>query len=147
MDTTRLVEIAAGIFAPVDGLLASVVPPLVRLALWGVVAGLVSMLLYRLLSPQRRIALGKTELTQTRQALDACDGDLKDAWPLMRRMLRVALAQVWRTAGPVLLASVPLLWLLAWLDSAYDGTRGWELSFFISLLTASTALKLLLRIE
>ena len=147
MGTTRVVEIAATIFAPIDGLLASVAPPLARLALWGAASGLASMLLYRLLSPQRRIALGKTELTQARRDLDACDGDLKDAWPLMRRLLNVALAQVWRTAGPVLIASLPLLGLLAWIDSAYAGTRGWELTFFISLIAASIGLKLLLRIE
>jgi hypothetical protein len=114
-----LFDAPAPLFAWLDALLATVAPPLLRLVLWAALAGLLSMLLYRALSPQRRIARGKTDLAAAQKALDTYDGNLRDAWPLMRHMLATALRQVGRTGGPALLASLPLVCMLAWLSTAY----------------------------
>jgi hypothetical protein len=111
-------DLPAPLFAWLDDQ-ASMLPPVVRLIGWGLLAGWLSMGLYRLLSPQQRIRRGKAEIERARQALDAYDGDLAGGWPLIRRLLRLALRQVGRVGGPGLVASLPLLSLLGWLVPAY----------------------------
>jgi hypothetical protein len=117
-----LLDLPAPLFGWVDAQLGGVLPPAIRLLLWGAVAGVVSMLLYRVLSPQAAIAHGKRELLGARRALDGHRGSFDEAQPLLRRLLRLALRQVGRTGWPALLASLPVLCLLAWLSSAYGHT-------------------------
>lgn len=114
-----ILDAPAPLFNWLDDQLAGLLPPVLRLLLWGVVAGVVSMLLYRAISPQASIARGKAELLAARRALDGYDGDFEGARPLMRRLLRVAVGQVGRTGWPGLLASLPVLFVLAWLSNAY----------------------------
>lgn len=117
--TTGVLDLPAPLFGAVDALLAGVLPPLARVALWGVVAGAGSMLLYALISPQARIAHGRRELVERRRQLERYDGELHAAMPLVAGLLRQALGQVGRTAWPALLASLPLLALMAWLSTGY----------------------------
>jgi hypothetical protein len=112
-------DVAAPLFDWIDGLAAQVLSSWLRLALWGMLAGAVSMLLYRWLSPQEQIRRGKGELRQAQQQLNAFDGEFADAWPLMRKMLRSALSQVAVVGWPALVASLPLLFLLNWLSNSY----------------------------
>ncbi|RJQ70219.1 MAG: hypothetical protein C4519_21180 [Desulfobacteraceae bacterium] len=112
-------DVPAPLFGWLDGLAAVALPSWLRLVLWGGVAGLVSMVLYRQLSAQERISAGKRKLSQTQHRLNAFDGELKEAWPLMREMLLTALRQVARVGWPAILASVPLLILLNWLSTEY----------------------------
>lgn len=114
-----LFDLPAPLFVWVDAKLAAVLPPTARLVLWGVLGALVSMGLYRFLSPQGRIAQGKRDLAQAKQRLDAYDGEMDGAWPLIRGMLGTAFAQVGRVGGPAILASLPLLALLTWISTAY----------------------------
>ena len=114
-----LLDAPAPLFAWLDGHLAALLPPVLRLLLWGAAAGIVSMLLYRAISPQAAIARGKAELLAARRELDGYDGNFEGAWPLMRRLLHVALRQVGRTGWSGLLASLPVLFVLAWLSGAY----------------------------
>ena len=114
-----VLDAPAPLFSWLDAQLAGLLPPLLRLLLWGAAAGIVSMLLYRAISPQASIARGKTELQAARRALDGYDGDFEGARPLMHRLLHVALRQVGRTGWPGLLASLPVLFVLAWLSNAY----------------------------
>jgi hypothetical protein len=117
-----LFDIPGPMLGWLDGLLEAVAPPVLRLVFWGAVAGILSMWLYRVLSPQARIARGKAELAAARRSLNAYDGALDGAWPLLHQMLRVAVQQVGRVGGPALLASLPLVCLLAWLSTAYGYT-------------------------
>ncbi len=112
-------DLPAPLFAWVDTLEAPLLPPLGRLVVWGILGALLSMSLYRFLSPQQRIARGKREIVESRQRLYACDGEFADAWPLMRNMLAVALRQVGRITLPAVVASVPLISLLTWLSTHY----------------------------
>ena len=114
-----LLDAPAPLFTWLDDHLAALLPPLLRLLLWGAAAGVVSMLLYRAISPQAAIARGKAELLTARRELDRYDGSFEGAWPLMRRLLHVALRQVGRTGWPGLIASVPVLFVLVWLSNAY----------------------------
>lgn len=112
-----LFDLPAPLFLWVDGQLGS--SALLRLLIWGAVGGAASMLLYLLLSPQRTIANGKRELQMAHRALDAHNGSFEEAQPLLRRLLWLALRQVGRTGGPALLASLPVICLLAWLSNSY----------------------------
>jgi hypothetical protein len=111
-------DLPAPLFDRLDSLV-EVLPPAVRLMLWGSLGAIVSMALYRWLSPQERISRGKAELAEARQRLDAHEGEFAEAGPLVRGMLRAAVVQVGRVAGPAILASLPLLSLLAWMSTRY----------------------------
>lgn len=99
--------------------LMTILPTWMRLAAWGVVGGALSMWLYRLISPQQRIARSREEQLEVRRRLDAFDGELADAWPLIRRLLKLSITQVGRVLGPAVLASLPVLCLLVWMSTAY----------------------------
>jgi hypothetical protein len=114
-----LLDLPAPAFAGLDGLLSGLAPPTLRLALWGVIAAVLSMGAYWLLSPQTRIAQAKADALAARRALDAFDGELTEAWPLMGRVLRTAVRQLGLVTWPAVLGSLPVLALLAWLSTAY----------------------------
>lgn len=113
-----LLDLPAPLLNAVDGWL-SALPVALRLALWGALCGAGSMALYRWVSPQQRIAEGKREQLAARRRLDAFDGPMADAGPLIREMLGSALRQVGRVTGPAVLASLPLLFILVWISTAY----------------------------
>lgn len=117
-----LFDLPAPLLAWLDAALAGFVPPLGRLAIWGVIGAVVSMLLYRAVSPQARIARGKRRLAEARRELNDYEGELGDAGPLIFHMLGVAMRQVGRTTLPAVIASLPLLALLVWLSTAYGHT-------------------------
>lgn len=115
-------DVPAPMFAWLDAQAAVAIPPLGRLILWGIVAGGISMGLYRALSAQERIGRSKAELTQLRGRLDAHDGDFASAASLIGSLLRTALQQVALVAWPATLSSLPLLALICWLSTAYGYT-------------------------
>jgi hypothetical protein len=114
-----LLDLPAPLFAGLDSVLGDLAPPIMRLAIWGIVAAVLSMGAYWLLSPQTRIAQAKADALAARRALDAYDGDLAGAWPLMGRLLGTALRQLGLVTWPALLGSLPVLALLAWLSTTY----------------------------
>ena len=114
-----LLDLPAPLFAGLDTLLSGLAPPTLRLALWGVIAAVLSMGAYWLLSPQTRIAQAKADAVAARRALDAYDGEFAEAWPLMGRVLRTALRQLGLVTSPAVLGSLPVLALLAWLSTTY----------------------------
>ena len=113
-----LLDLPAPFFDLVDRSLA-VLPPLLRLILWAIAGAAISLGLYRLLSPQRRIAEAKAAALEARRRLNAHDGDLESAFPLMRQSMKAALRHVGLVFPGALIASLPVLALLVWLDGAY----------------------------
>lgn len=114
-----LLDLPAPLFDLVDRTLLSALPPLARLILWAVVGAAVSLALYRLLSPQRRIVEAKAAAQESRRRLNAHDGDLESALPLMRQSISLAMRHVALVLPAALVASLPVLALLIWLDRAY----------------------------
>lgn len=114
-----LLDAPAPLFDWIDIRMGGVMLPGVRVAVWGIAGGLMSMLIYRAISAQERVARAKVEMARARRDLDAYDGEFTGAWPLMRRLLGLALTQVARVGGPAVVASLPLLCLLAWISTAY----------------------------
>lgn len=114
-----LFDLPAPLFTWLDGVLGGLVPAPLRLALWALIAAALSMGLYVLLSPQRRIARAKADAVAARTALDAFDGSFAEAWPLIRNVLGSALRQLALVTWPAILSSLPVLALLAWVSTAY----------------------------
>jgi hypothetical protein len=114
-----LLDLPAPVFAGVDSLLSGLAPPTLRLAIWGVIAAVLSMGVYWLVSPQTRIAQARADALAARRALDAYDGEFAEAWPLMGRVLRTALRQLGLVTSPAVIGSLPVLALLAWLSTTY----------------------------
>jgi hypothetical protein len=114
-----LLDLPAPFFDYVDGSLLGALPPLARLILWAIVGAAVSLTIYRWLSPQRRIAEAKAAAIAARRRLNAHDGDLESALPLMRQSMTAALRHVGLVFPAALIASLPVLALLVWLDGAY----------------------------
>ncbi|HEX5079980.1 MAG TPA: hypothetical protein VFV80_12585, partial [Geminicoccaceae bacterium] len=78
-------DVASPLFAWVDGLMSPWLPDVVRLVLWAVVAGVVSMALYRLASNQAKLAAIKAEMATLRQQLATFDGPFSEMWSLTVR--------------------------------------------------------------
>lgn len=114
-----LLDLPAPLFDFVDRSLLGALPPLARLILWAIAGAAVSLTLYRWLSPQRRIAAAKAAALDSRRRLNAHDGDIESALPLMRQSMKAALRHVALVFPAALIASLPVLALLVWLDSAY----------------------------
>jgi hypothetical protein len=112
-------DVPAPLFAWLDGYMSYSAPPTARLVLWGIISAAVSMGLYWLLSPQRKIAQTKARALKARRALDSYEGDFAGAWPHMREMLRLSLKQVGIILWPAVVASLPVLCLLVWMSTAY----------------------------
>jgi len=150
-------DFPAPFFAATDGLMASGLPPVARLGVWALIASMVTMELYRLLSPQVRIAELKQRFAEKKQALDSFDGEFEDAWPMMRSMLGAAFLRVAIVLPGTLVAALPLLLLLVWMYGAYQAEsvlpfgpewmRGWEFSFIAAMIAFSLLYKHVRRIQ
>lgn len=114
-----LLDIPAPLFGWIDAQMGGLAPSGLRLALWGAFGGVTSMLLYRAISPQNRVARAKREIDSTKRALNSYDGAFAGAWWLMRRLLGLSVAQVGRVGWPALVASLPLLCLLSWISTTF----------------------------
>lgn len=107
------------LFALLDPVLAAFLPPAGRLVAWAVIGSLLTLGLYRLLSPQARIGQVKREARTARQRLYAYDGELAGAWPLISAQLGASLRHIGLVLPATMLAVLPLISLLTWLETAY----------------------------
>jgi hypothetical protein len=106
-------------FSALDRLLREAFPPFVALIVWGLLAAVLSMLLYRMVSSQGAISRCSAEAASARRALLHYDGDLDGMRPLVAEALGRSARQLRLTLFPAIIASLPLLSLLAWLSLAY----------------------------
>ena len=117
---TSLFGPAVAAFAAIDQLLPVALGPLARLIAWGCVMSIVSMGLYRFFSPQRKIATLRKQAAGARQQLADFDGEFEQLMPIVQRSLLLSLRQIGWIFFPALLASLPLVACLIWLESAYS---------------------------
>ena len=114
-----LFDLAAPVFGAVDGVLALALPSVVRLLLWGVFAGWLTMVVYRRLSNQEKISALKQEQKERQAEITAFDGDFDELTPLIFATLKLGFRQLGLAIGPALLASIPVLFLVAWVAGAF----------------------------
>jgi hypothetical protein len=116
-----LFDLPSPAFSWVDHWLTAFLPPLARLVLWAALGALVSMELYLLSSPQRRIRALKLMLQRAQRRAAEYDGEFREVWPLIGRTLSLASRRVAVVLPATLLASLPLLAFVVWLEGAYGG--------------------------
>jgi hypothetical protein len=114
-----LLDLPAPLFAWLDLQAGTFMPATLRLVLWALAASALSMLLYRQLSPQHRIAQIEAATLRVRRALAVHDGDMADGLRLSRRMLSLAFARLRIVSLPALTAALPVVCLMAWLSTSY----------------------------
>lgn len=151
-----MTAILGRLLGPLDAGLSYLLADPVRLALWGVLAGVSSMLLYRRFSPQERIKELGRQAADARRALNQHDGAFADALPLMRESCRLSLLQLRTALLPSIVAGIPVLILLLGLETRFANLtvipwgpawiHSWLTAFFlacgIAALTTKTALRI-----
>lgn len=114
-----LLDLPAPLFGMVDELLAGFAPAWLRLSLWGVLAGWLTMLAYRRLSNQDRIQALKAEQKSQQQLIADFDGEFGELFPLIRHTLGLGMRQLGLSLGPALLATIPVLFLVVWVAGRF----------------------------
>lgn len=114
-----LFDLPAPLFSVIDDVLATLAPPALRLLMWGILAGWVSMLLYRYLSNQEKIAVLKARQQRQQKQIAGFDGEFAELLPLIRGTLALGFRQLGLALGPALLASLPALCIIIWVAGAF----------------------------
>src|SRR5690554_6043757 len=117
-----LFDLPAPVFSAIDGLFAMVMPAVLRLVIWGVVAGWLSMLLYRAFSDQRKIRELKAQNKDQQKLIAEFDGEFTQLMPLIRHSLALGFRQLGLALGPALLATVPVLFIIVWVSGEFGYT-------------------------
>ncbi|MCA9265046.1 MAG: hypothetical protein KDA60_14400 [Planctomycetales bacterium] len=130
-------------------------PPLAGVFAFGVLVGMVSMLIYWWLSPQEKIADVQQQAAVARKALQAYDGDdIRMVGALSKRAFGLSFLQIGLVLGPTLAAIVPMLAAAYWADQHYhlaerelfargpSWCRSWHTAFWTPLCLAAITLKL-----
>jgi len=102
-----------------DGLLASFLPALVCVLVWGAVAGALAMLVYKLSSNQNAIVRLKAETRDLRRRMLDPDLEQSEFARLVRANLKASFRLLGKTLLPGLLSTLPVLLIAAWLDAFY----------------------------
>ncbi|MEI6563061.1 MAG: hypothetical protein WCO42_02000 [bacterium] len=142
----------------IDTRLLGFLPDLAKIAVWAVLCSIISMALYRWLSPQKRLAAAKDDANRTRLTLSRYDGPGDGLPPLIRASLLAALRHMGLCLGPALVSSIPVIAIFLWMNAVY-GTpardtlsfgpswfRAWYVPFSVVMLAASLTIKKVWRI-
>ena len=113
-------DFAAPALSAVDNGVLGWLPAWARILLWAAIASFISMGIYRLTSGQQAIAEIKDKVAATRTELQGFDGEFSELWPILKRNLGLAGRQLWLTFVPAMIASLPVLFVLAWMSNAFD---------------------------
>jgi predicted AlkP superfamily phosphohydrolase/phosphomutase len=113
-------DLASPVLSWFDRLLAKFLPDLLRIALWSVLAGFLSMLVYKWTSNQKRLANLKKQAIEIQGRLKGFEGEMDELWPILRRNMSVAWQRLGLGLLPAVIASVPVVFILAWMSNAFD---------------------------
>ncbi len=107
---------------PVLDAINGIIPggPLVQLSLWAIVSGVLTILLYRLVSPQEKMSELKPQIKAAQKKLAEFDGEPSEILPLMKESIGLSLRQLGMALMPALLASIPIIFVLAWASNRLD---------------------------
>jgi len=114
-----LFDLPAPIFGVIDGLLALALPAVLRLVIWGIFAGWLTMVVYRFLSNQEKIGELKTLQKTQQKNIAEFDGEFGELLPLIRHTIALGFKQLGFALGPALLATVPILFIVFWIAGEY----------------------------
>lgn len=114
-----LLDLPAPLLQWLDDRLTTILPAPLAVALWGAVAAVLSLELYRVTSPQKKIDRIRHDARTAQQQLADYDGEFEGAAPLIRRMLALSFKRVMIVVPATLVAALPIVVLLAWLSNSY----------------------------
>jgi uncharacterized membrane protein (DUF106 family) len=114
-----LIDLPALLFSSIDDVLALYVPVVLRLMLWGILGGWLTMLLYRRFSKQERIAQVKKQQKEQQKVMMDFEGEFDELLPLIRSTLGLGFRQLRLALGPALLASLPVLVIVVWVAGQF----------------------------
>jgi len=114
-----LFDLPAPIFGAIDHILAMALPPVLRLAVWGVVAGWLTMVVYRFFSDQEKIGELKAQQKSQQKGIAEFDGEFAELMPLIRHTLALGFRQLGLALGPALLATIPVLFIVIWVAGEF----------------------------
>jgi hypothetical protein len=103
----------------VDGLFASFLPALLRVLVWGAIAGALAMLVYMLTSNQTAIARLKAETRDLRRRMLDPDLEQSEFARLIRVNLKASFSLLGKTLLPGMFSTLPVLLIAAWLSAFY----------------------------
>jgi predicted AlkP superfamily phosphohydrolase/phosphomutase len=115
-------DLASPVLSWIDDALSVLLPSMLRIVLWGVLASLGSMLIYKLTSNQTRIAELKDQGLEIRKKLNTFDGNPAELWPLLGRNLAIAGRHLGLTFFPAMISSIPVILVLIWMSNAFDAS-------------------------
>ncbi len=115
-----ILDLPAPLLSWADGELGLVLGPSLRLAVWAILGSLLSMTIYRELTPQRRLALIEAATRRIRFRLDRHEGELGEAMPTILRMLKLSLLRLRLVLLPALVAALPVICLFVWASSTFN---------------------------
>jgi hypothetical protein len=114
-----LFDLAAPLLTAVDHALSLIFPSGLRLVLWGVVSGWLTMLLFRKFSRQEAIAELKQKQKKLQQEIARFEGEFNELMPTVRQAFSLGFRQLGLSLGPALLATVPILFIVAWVAGTF----------------------------
>ena len=92
-----------------------------RLTIWAIILGAGTMLGYALFSDQERIAEIKEQAQQAQQRMQEYEGtDFEPFWEMAKEAIGLSFQQMKVMLGPTMMAGVPILIVLVWMEGAYS---------------------------
>jgi len=106
----------------VDRWLAGLLPFAVRLSMWGVLAGSLSITIYAKLSPQASITNLKKKTWSLQRKMLCIDLEFVDFMRLSKENLKTSLRLFATVLGPALVSALPVIFLAIWIHTclAYE---------------------------
>jgi len=114
-----LFDLPAPVFGAIDDVLALAISPVLRLVIWGIFAGWLTMVVYRIFSDQERIGELKAKQKNQQQEIAEFDGEFTELMPLIRHTLALGFRQLGLALGPALFATVPVLFIVIWVAGEF----------------------------
>jgi len=113
-------DLANPLLEKIENVILVDMPPVVRLAIWAIIGAIISMGVYRLVSPQEKIKIAGSDTRDLIRKLAAYDGDFDGLTILIKSAFYASSRHFFIVLGPVVLASLPVLFLLSWLSYSYN---------------------------
>jgi hypothetical protein len=117
-----LLDLPAPLLSWIDGHLLAFLPPLARIAVWGAIGAILSMAIYWLLSPQERMEKIAVEEKRVKRVMQDEAISREEGLAAAKELLRLALTRLALVTLPVLIAALPVVGLMSWLDNHYAYT-------------------------
>lgn len=140
----------------VDQLLAFL-PLVLRVILWAVLAGLLAILTYKLVSNQEKVKQLKFKAKELRPQLLSDEIDFEQYQALAKETLLTSMKLIATVIVPTLLSALPILIIADMIyafyktdllyHTSFDWLNTWELTFFLGVFSSALGFKIFLKIE